>query len=60
MNLLAFALGAGFSLAGVWLGFYLARLTPDASPGTPEMPHTYEGAILDLATYPFQTADDDE
>ena len=57
-SLAAFALGAAFALAGVWLGFYLARVAPDAPPTMPSLPENYEGAILDEALTANMAADD--
>lgn len=51
---------AGFilSLGSVYLGFWLARLSPSATPEFPKIPESYGGAILDAAVYPDQAADE--
>jgi hypothetical protein len=51
---------AGFAMStfSVYLGFYLARLSPSSTPGVPARPETFEGTILDQAVYEDEVADE--
>jgi hypothetical protein len=56
--IIAVAIGALLALGCLYAGFWLGRIPPESTPSFDNPLTDYEGAVLDYAVYPDQTADE--